>query len=254
MLKKLFILSVVLLSAMAVAAQMEMEKGDGMKKTVTAEEASKMALNVGAKMPSFNLSDPNGNFVSSEDLLKQGNLVVVFYRGAWCPFCNAYLHKLQMNLKEIEASGGKLVAISVENPDTSMSVAEKNKLEFTVLSDKHLDLARKFGIVYQLSPETNEKYKGYGIDLVKQNGTETPDLPLSATYIVKQNGEIAYAYLEPDYKQRLEPEIIIETLGKLKKSDGMMKSEGDKMMKSKDDKMKPKDEKMKKTKDDKMDN
>ena len=97
-----------------------------------------------------------------------------------------------------------------------MSVAQKNDLAFTVLSDKHLDVARKFGIVYQLPDETNEKYKGFGVDLVKQNGTATPDLPLSATYIVNQSGEITYAFLEPDYKKRATPADIIKNLQKIR--------------------------------------
>lgn len=199
-----------------VLAQMDTKIAAMTDNRVSAEEAAKIALNVGAQMPSFTLNDASGKPVSSDDLLKQGNLVLVFYRGAWCPYCNTYLRKLQKNLKAIEAAGGKLVAVSVENPDKSMTVVGKNELEFTVLSDPKLELARKFGIVYQLSPETDEKYKGYGIDLVNQNGTETPDLPLSATYIVKQNGVIGYAFLEPDYKVRAEPAEIIENLARLK--------------------------------------
>ncbi len=186
-------------------------------KNRSAEEAVKTALKTGAKMPSFTLVDAANKSVSSKNLLKQGNLVLVFYRGAWCPFCNLYLRDLQKNIKEIEANGGKLVAISVENPDKSLSVTQKNELDFTVLSDKNLDVAGKFGIVYQISPETDEKYKGFGVDLVKQNKTETPDLPLSATYIVKQNGQIVYAFLESDYKKRAEPAVIIENLAKIKK-------------------------------------
>ena len=224
--KKHLFLMIALFSVLTlnVFSQDEMKKDEMMKKeammakAVTPEDAAKTALNVGAKIPTFSLSDANGKFVSSADLLKKGNLVVVFYRGAWCPFCNTYLKKLQDNLSQIKAQGANVVAISVENPDTSASVAQKNKVEFTVLSDKHLDVARQFGIVYQLSPETNEKYKGYGIDLVKQNGTETPDLPLSATYIVNSKGEITYAYLEPDYKKRAEPSVIIETLAQMKKA------------------------------------
>ena len=194
---------------------------DGMMKSkmavkeVTPQDAAKNALNVGGKMPAFVLSDAAGKMVSSADLLKQGNLVVVFYRGAWCPYCNLYLKKLQENLPQIKAQGANIVAISVENPDKSSSVAAKNKVSFEVLSDPKLETARKFGIVYQLPAETDAKYKGFGVDLVKQNGTETPDLPLSATYIVKQNGEIVYAFLEPDYKLRAEPAVIIETLSKI---------------------------------------
>jgi peroxiredoxin len=190
---------------------------EGSKMFVSAEDAAKKALNVGAKMPSFTLNDSLGKSVNSADLLKQGHLVVVFYRGAWCPFCNAYLHKLQKNLSQIKDNGGNLVAISVENADRSMAVAKKNELNFTVLSDPNLNVARSFGIVYQLSDETNEKYKGYGIDLVKYNKTEKPELPISATYVVSKKGEIAYAFVEPDYQKRAEPEAILQALAKLKK-------------------------------------
>jgi peroxiredoxin len=213
-----FLVFFIIVAAANVLAQGEMKNEPSKIKAVSAEEVAKNALNVGAQMPAFSLSDSKGNLVSSSDLLKAGNLVVVFYRGAWCPYCNTYLRQLQKNLKEIEENGGKLVAISVENPDNSMAVAAKNEVEFTVLSDPHLDLARKFGIVYQLAPETDMKYKGYGIDLVKLNGTDTPDLPLSATYIVKKNGEIAYAFLEPDYKKRAEPATLIEVLGNIMQS------------------------------------
>ncbi len=190
---------------------------EGSKMFVSAEDAAKKALNVGAKMPSFTLNDSLGKPVNSADLLKQGHLVVVFYRGAWCPFCNAYLHKLQKNLPQIRENGGNLVAISVENADRSMAVAKKNELNFTVLSDPNLNVARSFGIVYQLSDETNEKYKGYGIDLVKYNQTEKPDLPISATYVVSKKGEIVYAFIEADYQKRAEPEAILQALAKLKK-------------------------------------
>ena len=205
-------------------------KDSAMMKSVTAEAAAKTALNVGAKMPSFTLSDANGKSVNSSDLLEQGNLVVVFYRGAWCPYCNLYLKKLQDNISQIKAQNATIVAISVENPDKSLSVAQKNKVSFDVLSDPKLETARKFGIVYQLDSDTNEKYKGYGIDLVKQNETKTPDLPLSATYIVNQKGEIVYAFLEPDYKKRAEPNEIIEILSKM--NDSKMMNRKGKMSKN----------------------
>lgn len=183
-------------------------------KIVTPEEAVVSALKVGAKMPAFELSDSDGKKVSSESLLKKGNLVLVFYRGAWCPFCNVYLKKLQDNLQMIRENGGELVAVSVENPDNSAKIASKNKLNFTVLSDPLLKVAKEFGIVFELAPTTNEQYKGYGIDLVKNNGTAKPELPLSATYIINPQGEIIYAFLDPDYKKRAEPQEIINELKK----------------------------------------
>ncbi len=190
---------------------------EGAKKFLSAEDAAKTALNVGAKMPSFTLKDSLGNPANSADLLKQGHLVVVFYRGAWCPFCNTYLRKLQKSLPQIKENGGNLVAISVENADRSMAVAKKNELNFTILSDPNLEVARAFGIVYQLSEETNEKYKGFGLDVAKYNQTEKAELPISATYVISKKGEIVYAFIEPDYTKRAEPEVIVQTLAKLKK-------------------------------------
>jgi len=185
-------------------------------KTVSDADAVKNALKAGAKMPSFKLKDATGKIVGSGDLLKQGNLVVVFYRGSWCPFCNLYLRNLQKNLSQIKEAGGNLVAVSVENPDNSLNVAKKNELNFTVLSDPDLMVARKFGIVYQLRKETDELYKSHGLNVAEHNEMEKAELPLSATYIVNQKGEIVYAFLEPDYKKRAEPRVIIEMLSKIR--------------------------------------
>ncbi len=185
-------------------------------KTVSDSDAVKNALKAGTKMPVFKLKDATGKTVGSDDLLKQGNLVVVFYRGSWCPFCNLYLRNLQKNLAQIKEAGGNLVAISVENPDNSLTVAKKNELNFTVLSDPALIVARKFGIVYQMPKETDELYKSHGLDVAKHNEMERAELPLAATYVVNRNGEIFYAFLESDYKKRAAPETIIETLLKIK--------------------------------------
>ena len=183
---------------------------------VSDADAVKNAVNVGAKMPAFTLKDIEGKTVSSDELLKKGNLVVTFYRGAWCPFCNLYLQNLQKNAAAIRAAGGEIVAISVENPDNSSSVAKKNELQFTVLSDPQLETARKFGIVYNLPPETDEKYKSKGLDVAKNNEMAKAELPLGATYIVNRQGEIVYAYLDKDYTKRAEPDVIIENLKKIK--------------------------------------
>jgi len=129
---------------------------------------------------------------------------------------NVYLRNLQKNLAQIKAAGGNLVAVSVENPDNSLSVAKKNELGFTVLSDPGLTVARKFGIVYQMPKETDEHYKSRGLNVAEHNQMEKAELPLSATYIVNQKGEIVYAFLESDYKKRAAPEVIIEMLSKIK--------------------------------------
>ncbi len=189
----------------------------GNSQIVSVEDAAKNALKAGAKAPSFELKDHAGNLVSSKSLLKNDNLVVVFYRGAWCPFCNTYLRSLQKRLDDITAAGGKLVAISVENADNSMAVSKKNELTYTVLSDPNLDTARKFGIVFQLPADTAEMYASRGLDLVKRNGTDKPELPLGATYVIAKDGTIKYAFIETDYKKRAEPDVIIENLRELKR-------------------------------------
>ncbi|MBK6722700.1 MAG: AhpC/TSA family protein [Acidobacteria bacterium] len=183
---------------------------------VTVDDAAKSALNVGGKMPSFTLNDSLGKAVTSKDLLKQGNLVVVFYRGAWCPFCNKYLNTLQKNMSQIKAAGGHLVAISVENADRSQAVAKKNDLTYTVLSDPNLTVARMFKIVYQMPDDLNAKYRSGGLDVAKYNSMEEAELPISATYIVNRKGEITYAHIEPDYKKRPTPDEIIAALVKVK--------------------------------------
>lgn len=223
MIKKAIIMSGLLiilnLAAFAQEALVKNEGNRGSTGFVTAESpesAAKTALKAGGKMPAFELKDALGKTVKSEELLKQGNVVLVFYRGSWCPFCNVYLRKLQQNLSQIKSNKGVLVAVSVENPDNSLTVAKKNELEFTVLSDANLDVARQFGIVYQLAKATDELYKSHGLDIAKHNAMNTPELPLSATYIINQKGEIIYAFLEPDYKKRAEPQVIIETLSKIK--------------------------------------
>lgn len=212
--QKKTLLCIVLTILFFVSAKAQSPSPTTETKIVTEADAVKNALNTGAKMPEFVLKDQNGRDISSKDLRRKSNLVIVFYRGSWCPFCNTYLRSLQKRLNDITGAGATLVAISVETPDASMAIAKKNEVGFTVLSDPALKTARKFGIVYQLSPETDAQYKSYGLDLAKHNGMGTPELPLAATYIVNKKGKIVYAFLETDYKKRAEPDLIIENLRK----------------------------------------
>lgn len=196
----------------------KLEAGRNGIAAVRASGVMERALNVGASMPSFTLNDAYGKPVRSEDLLREGNLVVVFYRGAWCPYCNIYLRGLQRRIPDFESQGAKLVAISVEPPDRSLSVKKRNSLNYTVLSDPEFAVARKFGIVYELPKVVDELYKGFGLDVAKHNESEKAELPLSATYVISGKGKIVYAFLEPDYKKRADPEVLLEVLKKLRKS------------------------------------
>jgi peroxiredoxin len=174
------------------------------------------ALNVGDPMPDFWLKDARGEDISSSDLLADGHVVLVFYRGAWCPYCNLYLQALQDYLPQLKSAGARLVAISGESPDNSLGVEENNELSFTVLSDQGYTVASSFGIVYDVPDELNDLFEGNGMNLPEYYGTKDSQLPLSATYVVSQEGVITYAFLEADYKVRAEPADVVEAVKALK--------------------------------------
>lgn len=168
------------------------------------------------KIPNFSLPNAIGKFIQIQDPLKSGLLVISFYRGGWCPYCNLELRSLQKMLPEILANGGTLVAISPETPDNSLSTVVKNQLSFEVLSDRGNQVARQFGLVFTVPEILLPIYHQFGIDLPVANGDETFELPIPATYVVKSDGAIAHAFVNPDYTQRLDPTEIITILRKLK--------------------------------------
>jgi peroxiredoxin len=170
------------------------------------------AHKTGHSMKPFTLEDAHGNSVSSKDLLAEGPLVIIFYRGAWCPFCNLYLSSVQEYLPEIESLGAKVVAISGEKPDRSLAVEETNDIGFTILSDPELVVARDFGIAYELPKVLDEAITGVGFDMRKYYGTEKAELSLSATYVIGADGKVLYDFVTVDYKVRAEPEDFLEVL------------------------------------------
>lgn len=178
---------------------------------------TKSAKQVGDQAPGFDLKDPLGRQVSLESLLKKGPVVLTWYRGGWCPYCNITLAAYQERLADIKAAGATLVALTPELPDKSLSTKEKNKLEFPVLTDLNHEVARKYGLVFKLTPEVEELYKGF-FDLSAYNGEEAGDeeLPLAATYIIDRTGQIRWSFLEANYRKRAEPARIVAFLKTLK--------------------------------------
>lgn len=172
------------------------------------------ALQKDAQAPAFTLPNAKGETISSAELLKKGPLVINFYRGGWCPYCNLELAALQKVLPQIQAAGATLVAISPEMPDKSLSTTEKNNLTFEILSDQGNKVARKFGLVFELAAELRPIYAQMKLDLPAYNGNTSWTLPIPATYIIDQNGKIIYSFVQADYTQRSEPEKIVEILGK----------------------------------------
>jgi peroxiredoxin len=175
---------------------------------------AKSALKTGDGAPAIVLGNARGDTVDVGALLKNGPVIISFYRGGWCPYCNLELRAFQQILPEIKAVGAALVAISPEKPDDTLSTAEKNALSFEVLSDVGQKVGRAFGLVYDFSDELKSAYKEFGIDIPGKNGAEDWALPISATYVIDRDGTIIYAYTDADYRDRAEPADVLEVLKK----------------------------------------
>lgn len=173
---------------------------------------AEQALGEGDTVPDFQLPNHRGETVSLSDLLADGPLVISFYRGGWCPYCNIEMKALQEKLPEITDLGAQLVAVSPELPDNSMTTAEKNAISFDILSDLGNSVADAFGLVFTLPAALQPLYQNFGIDLVKNNGDDSLTLPIPATYVVGQDRKIMHAYVEMDYSKRLEPATVVEAL------------------------------------------
>lgn len=173
------------------------------------------SLKTGQPAPNFSLPNVTAQLVELKTLLAKGPVVLSFYRGQWCPYCNLELRALQAIQSDIEALGGTLVAVSPQTPDNSLSTAEKNELTYEVLSDVGNVVARDYGLVFQLPENLRPIYSGFGIDVPAHNGDDTFELPIAATYVIGADGTVAHAFVNADYTQRLEPSEILSALAKL---------------------------------------
>ena len=173
---------------------------------------AKTALKAGDRAPPIALTNAKGAVVDIKSLLSRGPVIVTFYRGGWCPYCNLELRAFQQILPEIRAAGASLVAISPEQPDDTLSTAEKNALDFEVLSDVGQKVGRAFGLVYTFSDELKWAYREFGLDIPAKNGADEWALPISATYVIRQDRTIAYAYTDADFRDRAEPADVLKAL------------------------------------------
>ncbi len=173
---------------------------------------AKTALKAGDRAPVIALTNAKGVLVDIKSLLNRGPVIVTFYRGGWCPYCNLELRAFQKILPEIKAAGASLVAISPEKPDDTLSTTEKNALDFEVLSDIGQKIGRAFGLVYTFSDELKWAYREFGLDIPGKNGADEWALPISATYVIGQDGKIMYAYSDADYRDRAEPAEVLKIL------------------------------------------
>jgi peroxiredoxin len=172
------------------------------------------ALNVGDIAPNFSLKNASGNEVILESRLKDSPVILVWYRGGWCTYCNITLQRLQSELPNFQNYNASLIAITPEVPDSSLSTSEKHDLQFDVLSDIGQKVSEKYGVAFQLTDEVAARYeKSFGLS--EYNNDKSKKLPLVATYVIDTNGKITYAYIDADYRNRAEPRDIIEALEKL---------------------------------------
>lgn len=177
-----------------------------------ASGAAYKALKVGDKAPLFTLKDPDGKPVSSADLLAEGPLVLTFYRGVWCPYCNMELQALQAFLPTLQEAGANLVAISPQIAANSRKSLRTNGLAFPILSDTHNDVAEAFGLRFELPDYLIELYKNLRNDLPTFNDDPSWTLPMPARYVIGRDGVIRYAEVNPDYTQRPEPEAMLDAI------------------------------------------
>lgn len=181
-----------------------------LKASGLAERAKK----AGDKAPAFTLKDPEGNVVSSQDLLAKGPLIVSFYRGVWCPYCNMELQALQAALPEFEKLGARLVAISPQTAPNSRRSVRENNLSFPILSDEKGRVGEAFGLKFKLPEYLVDLYKSLKNELPAFNDDPEWTLPMPARYVIGQDGTILYAEVNPDYTRRPEPEEMLPILRK----------------------------------------
>ena len=162
------------------------------------------AKQVGEIAPDFKLNNALGKPVALSDYLKKGKVVLTWYRGGWCPYCNLTLQQLQREVPGFKANGANLIALTPELPDKSMDTVEKHNLQFEVLSDVGNEIARSYGIVFKLTDDVAKMYEA-SFGMSSYNGDDSHELPLAATYIINEDGKIGYAFLDADYRNRAEP-------------------------------------------------
>jgi peroxiredoxin len=198
-------------------------QADSIKKQVYAEGIQAVidanittnALQVGSKAPDFMLKNAAGSRVSLYDELENGPVILMWYRGGWCPYCNLTLRAMEDMLPQFRAGGAQLLALTPESPDNSMTTIEKHKLSFEVLTDNDNAVAKAYGVVFQLTEEVKAYYEN-GFGLSAYNGNDKGELPLGATYVIGTDGIITYAFLDADYRNRAEPIKVLNALTQTK--------------------------------------
>jgi peroxiredoxin len=188
------------------------EKVEELKRTFVREAVPSM----GDRAPDFELLDASGQALGLSGLLEAGPVILVFYRGGWCPYCNLQLRAYQRVLPQITALGGRLVAVSPQLPDRSLATLQDNELEFDVLSDIGNGVASRYGLTYILPVELQAVLEKVGKALPSINGDDSWELAVPAVFVIGTDGLIALSAVDIDYRSRPSPELILSTLRSLR--------------------------------------
>lgn len=178
---------------------------------VIAQEAPE-GLFINSKAPDFKAKDQHGKDIRLKDVLKQGPVVLVFYRGHWCPFCNRQLKKLEDSLQFIRDKGATLIAVSPEKPENISKTVEKTGAEYSILHDEGLKIMKAYEVEFEVQENTINRYRNTGIDLEKINGKDWKYLPVPAIYIIDKESTITYRFFDTDYKKRPSVQEILKNL------------------------------------------
>lgn len=169
-------------------------------------------LKVGDMAPDFKAKDQDGKSVSLKQALKKGPVVMLFYRGQWCPFCNKQLSHFSDSLSMITGKGASILAITPETSENVKKTIEKTKAGFPILEDEGMAIMKMYKVNFAVDVKTVEKYKGYGIDFDKANGGNGANLPVPASFIIGKDGRISYVFFNTDYRKRASVQEILNNL------------------------------------------
>lgn len=169
-------------------------------------------LKVGDQAPLFTGVDNNGKSFSLESALKKGDVVLMFYRGQWCPFCNKQMSQMNDSLSMITSKGATVVAISPEIQENVTKTIQKTKASFPVISDVQMKIMKDYKVNFPVPQATIDRYKNFGIDFSVANGANGANLPVPATYVIGKNGKIKYVFFNPDYRKRASVQEIVSYL------------------------------------------
>lgn len=166
-------------------------------------------LLIGMEAPDFTLRDvENQPFIFTSGV-QTNPIVLTFFRGGWCPYCNLHLSELRLAEKQLKEMGFDIWFISIDKPELLLESLDDPDIGYTVYSDSALSATRAFGLAFRVDDELNERYLSYDIDLEKASGENHHVLPAPATYIIGTDGVINFAYINPDYKVRLHPDVLL---------------------------------------------